>query len=146
MPSVPEGEKLDFGSMEFREFEDIGESTLHGLPKVALPLPAQSLPDAAHSKLQGTSSTGPCAYRAQQGQVTSARPNTGATIGAGHGWPMAHHTGQTGCNSSRCSVPRQQPVQDGSLPARGCLGDALLYCTMLAACPVLWCLLHSVCC
>ena len=25
MPSVPEGEKLDFGSREFREFEEIGE-------------------------------------------------------------------------------------------------------------------------
>ena len=25
MPSVPEGEKLDFGSRDFREFEDIGE-------------------------------------------------------------------------------------------------------------------------
>ena len=29
MPSVPEGEKLDFGSKEFREFEDIGESPQH---------------------------------------------------------------------------------------------------------------------
>ena len=25
VPSVPEGEKLDFGSREFREFEDIGK-------------------------------------------------------------------------------------------------------------------------
>ena len=99
VPSVPEGEKLDFGSKEFRELEDIGESTLRGLPRLALPLPAQTMPDAAHSKLQGTSSTGPCARRAQQGQVTSARPNTGATTGAGRGWPLAHHTGQTGCDS-----------------------------------------------
>ena len=26
MPSVPQGEKLDFGSKEFREFEEIGKS------------------------------------------------------------------------------------------------------------------------
>ena len=26
VPSVPEGEKLDFGSKEFREFEEIGGS------------------------------------------------------------------------------------------------------------------------
>ena len=25
VPSVPEGEKLDFGSRDFREFEEIGE-------------------------------------------------------------------------------------------------------------------------
>ena len=32
VPSVPEGEKLDFGSKEFREFEDIGEPALHIAP------------------------------------------------------------------------------------------------------------------
>jgi hypothetical protein len=29
---VPEGEKLDFGSKEFREFEEIGKSALHKVP------------------------------------------------------------------------------------------------------------------
>ena len=37
VPSVPEGEKLDFGSKEFREFEDIGKSASHMTPMLSPP-------------------------------------------------------------------------------------------------------------
>lgn len=32
VPSVPKGEKLDFGSKQFREFEEIGEPQRHSHP------------------------------------------------------------------------------------------------------------------